>query len=89
MKLNPDFVMRKVADTWVVIPFGETAGKLNGMISLNETGALLWKALEEGSRESDLADRLLAEYTVSREIAEADVAAFLQTLRRAGCLVED
>ena len=89
MKLNPDFVMRQVAGTWVVIPFGETAGKLNGMISLNETGAFLWKALEDCSQESDLVERLLAEYAVSREIAEADVAAFLQTLRRAGCLVED
>ena len=89
MKLNPDFVMRQVAGTWVVIPFGEAAGRLNGMISLNETGAFLWKALEEGSRESDLVDRLLAEYAVSREIAQADVAAFLRTLRRAGCLTED
>ena len=89
MKLNPDFVMRQVAGTWVVIPFGEAAGRLNGMVNLNETGALLWQALEAGAQESDLVDRLLAEYAVSREIAAADVAAFLQTLRQAGCLLEN
>lgn len=89
MKLNPDFVMRQVAGTWVVIPFGDTAGRLNGMIRLNETGAFLWEALVAGAQEKELADRLLAEYAVSRENAEADVADFLRALRQAGCLIEE
>jgi len=89
MKLNPDFVMRQVAGTWVVIPFGEATSRLNGMINLNETGALLWKALEQGTTEADLVEKLLAEYNVTRDLAQSDVAAFLNTLRTAGCLLDD
>lgn len=89
MKLNKDFVMRQVADTWVVIPFGAATAKLNGMINLNETGALLWQALERGASEADLVETLLAEYKVTREQALSDVAAFLATLQQAGCLLSD
>lgn len=89
MRLNKDFVMRQVADTWVVIPFGEAASRFGGMINLNETGALLWQALEQGATEAQLVEKLLAEYNVTRDQAREDVAAFLDTLRNAGCLLSD
>lgn len=86
MKLNENFVMRQVADTWVVIPLGETSVDFNGMLSLNETGALLWQALEKGGDREALADALTAEYAVERQQALADVDEFLTKLRSIGCL---
>ena len=47
MKLNENFVLRQVADTWVVLPLGDATVDFHGMLTLNETGALLWEALEE------------------------------------------
>ena len=86
MKLNENFVLRQVADTWVVLPLGEASVDFNGMLTLNESGAMLWQALERGADREKLVDTLLAEYDVSREVAVSDVDAFLRKLVDAGCL---
>ena len=86
MKLNENYILRQVADAWVVIPIGEEMVDFNGMIKLNETGALLWKTLEQGGDLEALADALCAEYEVDRATAEADAAEFLDKLKSAGCL---
>ena len=80
MKIKEGFVLRQVADNWVVLPVGQASVNFNGMISLNESGVLLWRALEQGSDRNALADVLLAEYEVEKEEALADVDAFLAAL---------
>ena len=87
MKLLKDgFVLRQVADTWVVMPLGQVSLDFNGMLTLNETGAVLWQALEKGGDVQDLANALTAEYDVSAEQAKQDVEAFMAKLQQAGCL---
>ena len=83
MKLKENFVLRQVADTWVVLPVGAASLDFNGMLTLNETGAVLWQALEQGN---DPVDALTADYDVSRQQAAADVEEFLDSLRSVGCL---
>ena len=56
------------------------------MLTMNETGALLWQALEKGGDREALADALMAEYVVERSQALADVDEFLEGLQKAGCL---
>lgn len=87
MKLLKDgFVLRQVADTWVVMPLGQVSLDFNGMLTLNETGALLWQELEKGGDAEALTNALTAQYEVSTEEARADVDAFLAKLQQAGCL---
>ena len=88
MKLKKDLVLRQIADTWVVLPVGDTMVDFNGMLSLNETGAFLWEHLEKGCGQTDLVQALTGEYDVSKQEADADVAAFLVKLRKAGCFEE-
>ena len=84
MKISENFVLRQVADTWVVLPVGQASVDFNGMLTLNETGAILWQALEKGGSREALADALLAEYEVDRATALADVDDFLKKLKGAG-----
>ncbi len=72
--------MREIAGNTVVIPSGEMLD-LNMMISLNATGAFLWKCLEKGAKSQDLVEALLAEYEVTKEQAEKSVAKFLEQLK--------
>lgn len=85
MKLKENFVLREVADTWVVLPFGAATLDFNGMLTLNETGAVLWRALEQGGDAEALVAALTAEYDVAPEVAAADVEEFLAKLVDAGC----
>ena len=86
MKLKADFALRPVADTWVVLPLGAETLNFRGMLTLNETGALLWQALEKGGDRETMADAVMAEYIVDRAQALADVDAFLAKLQEVGCL---
>ena len=85
MKLKENFVLREVADTWVVLPIAEATLDFNGMLTLNETGAVLWRALEQGGDAETLVAALTAEYDVAPEVATADAEEFLAKLVEAGC----
>lgn len=86
MKLKKNFVLRQVAGTWVVLPLGAETVNFSGMLQLNESGAMLWRVLEEGGSQDALVEALLGEYDVTREQAEADVQEFLAKLNQAGCI---
>lgn len=88
MKINENFVLRQVVDTYVVLPIGKATVDFNGMVTLNETGAFLWKQLEQGATRETLADALTGEYDVSRDEALADIDAFLTSLESVGCIEE-
>ena len=88
MKIRKDYIMRKVADSYVVLPMDEATLRFDGMITLNESGALLWQRLEQGANLHDLVEVLTSEFDVSEQEATEDVAAFLNLLRPTGCLEE-
>lgn len=88
MKLNQEYVLQQVAGSWVVVPLGQASIDFNGMLTLNETGVTLWKALEAGGSVEELAKALTAEYEVSMELAMQDAAAFVERLKTVGCLEE-
>ena len=85
MRINPDFTIQKVGTSYVAVPVGKASLTFHAMINLNETGAFLWKLMaEKDCTEGDLVDALLAEYDVSREIAEKDVHAIVEQMREGG-----
>jgi len=77
-----------VADTWCVLPLAEETLNLNGMLTLNDSGVFLWKALESSISEEKLVEAMMAEYDVDHQIAKADIEDFLGKLRQVGCLEE-
>ena len=86
MKISDKFVLRQVAGAWIVLPVAEKTVDFNGMLTLNETGLMLWKLLEKGSSREALAQALTDEYDVTFAEALADVDEYLGKLERAGCL---
>ena len=86
MKINENFVLRQLADTWVVLPLADKTIDFNGMITLNESGVLLWNALEQGADMDMLVKLLTSEYDVSDAQARTDVVEFVEKLRSSGCL---
>ncbi len=88
MKIHEGFLLREVAGNYIVMPVGDAAQRLNGMIKLNETSAFLFRILERGADEEGLVAALLDEYDVADAVARRDVAAFLGTLRSARVLDE-
>lgn len=86
MKIKEDFILRKVADSYVVVPVNKMTLDFNGIINLNETGAFLFEILQKGAERDELVDKMLEEYDVDREKAEADIDVFIQKVRDADVL---
>ena len=89
MKQNPEFLLRDVADSLVLVPVGSATNRFPGMITLNETGKLLWEALATEQTEQTLTALLLEHYQVEQAQAEADVQAFVQKLRTVGAVIAE
>ena len=89
MRISDQFMLRQVADEYLVIPVGEAALKVKGLIGLSESGSLLYRRLQDGCTEEDLVRTLLAEYDIDAGTAQADTRSFLDQMRRMGILIED
>lgn len=86
MKIKTGYVLREVAHQAVVVPIGEAALNFNGVISLNSTGAFLWKLLEKDISHVELVKRLMSKYRVDYDIAQNDVTAFIHAMNERGLL---
>lgn len=88
MKIKENFALRQVADTWCVLPLAEATLNLNGMMTLNDSGVLLWQTLEQGCTREELVEALMNEYEVNQDEASADIEDFLSKLRSVDCIEE-
>ena len=81
MNVKREFVLREIAGDLLLVPTGKTALDLNGMMTLNEVGAEIWKMLPEVKDEEEIVQRLLKDYEATAEEIRPDVSAFLGKLR--------
>lgn len=88
MKLIEGFCIRKILDETVIIPTGKAAHCLSGLISVNETGEFIFELLQTEQTMDSLVAEILNEFEVDKDIAKADVEAFVKVLIENGMLEE-
>ena len=76
MTRKGDFVLRQIADEYVLIPYGATAEKMNQV--LTQTG--------DAVSAKEIAKRLGKAYDMPAEEVQEDVNAVLETFRNYGIL---
>lgn len=81
MKIKDGFMLREVAEQWVVIPLGERVIEFNGIMTLSESGAILWKLMENNATEEELIRAVLEEYNIDEETAKKDIHEFVFSLK--------
>lgn len=88
MKIRDGFMLRNVAGQWVVVPLGERVVEFNGIMTLSESGALLWKLMANDVLEEELVRTVLEEYIIDEVTAKADVLEFITAIRERGLIEE-
>ena len=88
MKVEKEFVLREIAGDYIIIPTGKTVLKFNGLITVNEVGASLWKMLQEEATMDELVQGILEEYDVDEATAREDIHAALDCLDKGGVLCD-
>lgn len=86
MKIKEGYLLREVAGSHVVVPTGKAALDFSGVITLNGTGAFLWKQLAGDKIEQELVIALLDEYDTDEAKAKADITVFINKLKAADLL---
>lgn len=86
MKIKKEFITRTIAGETVVVPTGAAAARLNGMITLNDTGAFIWKFLQEEHTKEELLAAMLEDFEVDEACAREDIEGFTGVLMEQGML---
>ena len=83
MNIKKGFLLSEIDDTGVVVATGKLSKTFNSMVTLNESGIMLWKKLETGATEGELIEALMKEYSIDEKTATEDLQTFLNTLKGA------
>ena len=87
MKIKNGFILRDVGGKTFVVAVGERSREFKGMITLNETGKFIWKALEKENTVDGVVDSLMSTYECDdRAMIEEDVKSFIAKLEGDGIL---
>ncbi len=80
MKLNYEFSIQEVADKFVAVAKNTETETVEQVFNLNETGAMILKALQDGMDVPAIVSLLLSTYDVDSQEAEAEVNTFIDML---------
>lgn len=84
MKTKKGFVLRTLGKEYILVAEGLEAADANRLISMNESAAFLWKAVEDKEFAPEtLMNLLMEEYGIDCEVAEKDVTSLLETWKQA------
>lgn len=87
MKIKEGFVIKNIAGTNVVVPLGSNTVSFRAIITLNESGAFIWKQLETERTEDQLVTALINEYDIDEATARADIKELIGKMQEAELLV--
>lgn len=88
MRIKKGNSLRNVSGTSIIVSISENKVNYDNIFSLNETGVLLWKSLEQGAGMEELQQILRNEYEVDETTVREDIEEFLNKLRLLGILEE-
>ena len=86
MKIKDGYILRNIADEWIIVPIGDKIYDFNGLMVVNETGACLWKILQDECTKEDLINGVMNEYEIDIDTAKKDVDEFIESLVQGGVL---
>jgi hypothetical protein len=84
MKLKYEFSIQEVADKFVAVAKNTETETVEQVFNLNETGAIILKALQDGEDVPAIVDQLLSQYDIEAQEAEVEVKAFINMLTENG-----
>lgn len=76
-KTNPDFLLRNIADEYILISTANNNAFNNALISLNDTSAFLWNLFTNGATINEAVTKAQNEYTGEKEVIENNTINFI------------
>ena len=77
---NPDMVSRLIGDEFILVPIRRNVADLESVFTLGGTGVRIWELIDGRLTVGELLARLVEEFEVEPEQADADLVEYLQSL---------
>ena len=67
MRTNKNFILRGIADEYMLVPINEAAQEFNGILHLTETASFIWKMVDQCETITDIVKKVIEEYEVDED----------------------
>jgi len=80
IRINPNYALKQIADEYIIIATGDQAVKFSAVLVLNEVGAQVFKMLQAGKAQEEIAEELMKIYEIDQTTAQNDTQRFIDKL---------
>jgi len=77
---NPDMVSRLIGDEFILVPIRRNVADLESVFTLGGTGVRIWELIDGRLTVGELLARIVEEFEIEPEQADADLVEYLQSL---------
>lgn len=88
MRWNPDYLLRRIAEEYVLVPVAGEAAKSSQIIAINETAGEICELIAQGADEEAIVEELLRRYDAERAALAEDVALIVRQLSVLHAVIE-
>ena len=81
MKIKKGYIIKEVADSYIVVPVNDMVNENNIIISFNQTGAFIWELLQNDISYEDALAKIIDHYDVDYDTAKRDFDMFIKKSR--------
>ena len=85
-KKKDDIVYRKVAGETILVPIKGRLADMQRIFALNPIGEFIWNKLDGSRSRQQISADIQSSFDVAREVADADLEAFIAELLREGLI---
>lgn len=86
LKACKNLQLKEVSGQHVLIPVGEAAERIEGVIRLSDSGRFLWEFLQSKRTLEEMVEAIVREYNIDLPTASEDVRKFVKQMEKLGVL---
>lgn len=87
-RTNPNYLIRKVTDQYLLVAVGSTEVMQNKLMTLNETGRFVWDNLQDFITIEELTARARKQFIDKNGVLEEEIYKFVSSLVKIGLIEE-
>ena len=87
MKKAEGYIMKRLEDEYVILPYGKKTEEVREVVTLSETAGFIYEKAEQAENIEQLAELVGKEYGVDASVVYTDVSEVVETLQKKGILL--
>ncbi|MBC8571894.1 PqqD family protein [Jingyaoa shaoxingensis] len=87
MKKAEGYIMKRLEDEYIILPYGKKTEEVREVVTLSETAGFIYENAEQAENIEQLAELVGKEFGVDASLVYIDVSEVVETLQKKGILL--